>query len=128
MRNNLAMVNEHNGLPSNLYDLQLKSSDLVSDFHFRFNEVVRIAIFPGLYLGREKVAIKIVRAVSSNENSLRVKGVARGPQVLHSMNPPVVYGDLKASNIVIGAVGNPLIADFGLSWIVEDSPSVGLSE
>ncbi|KAJ7179314.1 kinase-like domain-containing protein [Mycena filopes] len=209
----------HSGLSSNLWDLQKKSNELLPDFHLKSGEVVRIGQFPisgtsamdiyeGMYLQREKVAIKVVRAVSSNESSLRrfkreceiwkdlwkidqgkhvlpfygfcqedgpfpyvfclffpaqythtiisymvspwmrngtalayvknnidkidyrklVKGVALGLQVLHSMNPPVVHGDLKASNIVIDHAGNPLIADFGLSRIVEDITGIPFSQ
>ncbi|KAJ7819223.1 TKL/TKL-ccin protein kinase [Mycena leptocephala] len=192
--NTRTAARRHNGLCSNLYDVQLKSKELLPNLNLCSGEVVRIGQFPisgtgamgiyeGIYLGREKVAIKIVPAVNSNENSLRrfnreceiwkelwkidqgkhilpyygfcqddgpfpymvspwqqngtaltyvkthdskidhvklVKGVAQGIQILHSMNPPAVHGDIKASSIVIDAFGNPLIADFGLSRIVED--------
>jgi hypothetical protein len=36
----------HNGLSSNLYELQLQSRELLPDFHLRSGEVTRIGQFP----------------------------------------------------------------------------------
>jgi len=73
----------NNGLQNNLYQLQLKSGELLPDFNLKRGEVRRIGNFPvsgssamdiweGVYLGGEKVAVKVIRAVHSDQKSLRV--------------------------------------------------------
>ncbi|KAJ7619883.1 kinase-like domain-containing protein [Mycena rosella] len=72
----------HSGLSTNLHHLQLENNELLPDFHLRFGEVERIGQFPvsgsafldiyeGLYLQKERVAVKVIRAANSNETSLR---------------------------------------------------------
>ncbi|KAE9396577.1 TKL/TKL-ccin protein kinase [Gymnopus androsaceus JB14] len=190
----------HNGLSANLYELQQHSKSLLPNLNLQSGEVIRIGNFPvsgtaamdiyeGLYLNREKVSIKIIRAVNSNEDSKRrfmrevkvwtdlwkidggrhvlpfygfcqtdgpfpymvspwqphgtalqyvkkydlgvdyrkmIKHIALGVQVLHDMK--VVHGDIKASNIVISPRFEPLLADFGLSQIVEDITGIPFTQ
>ncbi|EJD07032.1 kinase-like protein [Fomitiporia mediterranea MF3/22] len=50
-----------------------------------------------------------------------LKEVGAALFALHSANPPVVHGDIKAQNILIDSEGHALLADFGLSRICETS-------
>ncbi|KAM7272664.1 hypothetical protein ACFE04_027327 [Oxalis oulophora] len=46
--------------------------------------------------------------------------VARGIQYLHSLDVPVIHGDIKPSNVLLDACFTAKIADFGLSRLKED--------
>ncbi|KAI8927233.1 hypothetical protein BC831DRAFT_549308 [Entophlyctis helioformis] len=48
-------------------------------------------------------------------------GAARGMQHLHELPNPVIHGDLKANNILIGFDGEACITDFGLAFIKTSS-------
>ncbi|KAL5500981.1 hypothetical protein ACEPAH_9368 [Sanghuangporus vaninii] len=63
-----------------------------------------------------------------------IRRIAEGIRLLHSYEPPIVHGDIKGANILVDQKGNPLLADFGLSKIMENltgmpfTQSSGVSE
>ncbi|CAN1265120.1 Receptor-like serine/threonine-protein kinase At4g25390 [Linum perenne] len=42
--------------------------------------------------------------------------VARGLEYLHCLDPPVIHGDVKPSNVLLDQFFSAKIADFGLAW------------
>ncbi|KAF5345547.1 hypothetical protein D9758_012005 [Tetrapyrgos nigripes] len=67
-------------------------------------------------------ALSYVKENDANVNYRQlIRAIANGIRVLHClMKPSIVHGDIRAANILIDSQGNPLIADFGLSKVLED--------
>lgn len=182
------------GLSVNLYELQQKTGGLLPDCNLNSGEVKRTGEFPvrgnatmdiyeGIYLGKERVSMKAIRAMKGDDRTKHrfkregeiwakvwekdhgryivpfygfcqsegpfpymispwqengdaltyvkkndrkidylqfIKRIALGVQLLHSLSPPIVHGDIKPANIMINDEGNPRLSDFGLSQIIND--------
>jgi len=50
-----------------------------------------------------------------------VQRIAKGIQILHNQTPPIAHGHLKPSNIIVNDNGDPLLSDFGLSKLLENT-------
>ena len=46
---------------------------------------------------------------------LRIKEVCSGMNYLHSLDPPIIHGDLKIENVLLGEDHKAKICDFGYS-------------
>ncbi|KAL0306388.1 UNVERIFIED_CONTAM: putative serine/threonine-protein kinase PBL23 [Sesamum radiatum] len=65
--------------------------------------------------GEHRILVYEYMANGSLEDHL-LKGAARGLEYLHeTANPPVIYRDFKASNILLDGNFNPRLSDFGLA-------------
>ncbi|KAI6047337.1 kinase-like domain-containing protein [Pisolithus marmoratus] len=76
---------------------------------------------------RNGTANKYVIDHPSVDHRALIKGIGNGVNVLHNMVPAVVHGDIRCANIVIDENGNPLLADFGFSRIIQDFTGVAVS-
>ncbi|KAF8573573.1 kinase-like protein [Ramaria rubella] len=90
---------------------------------FLDNDANRPALI-SLYMEKGNV-MKYINDVhpSSLEKLELVHGIACGMEYLHSVHvfkPQIRHGDLKPSNIVVDAEGNPRICDFGVSKMTLD--------
>ncbi|KDQ18665.1 hypothetical protein BOTBODRAFT_103908, partial [Botryobasidium botryosum FD-172 SS1] len=64
--------------------------------------------------------------VRKNPNVDRVRllvQIAQGLEYMHTQNPPIIHGDLKANNILVSEDGSACISDFGLSRVFEGTGS-----
>ena len=53
--------------------------------------------------------------LESERRLLMILDISQGVRFLHSFNPQVIHGDLKAQNILVDSKFRAKVADFGLS-------------
>lgn len=76
----------HKGLSTNLYRYQSQCKELLPDLHLQSGEVKKIGknpvrksssgmldIYEGLYLGSERVDIKVIHSMNFDERNIRVR-------------------------------------------------------
>lgn len=57
-----------------------------------------------------------------------IRRIAEGLALLHNRERPIIHGDIKAANILINDEGQPVLADFGLSKIMEELTGVPFTQ
>ncbi|XP_056860640.1 probable serine/threonine-protein kinase PBL6 isoform X3 [Raphanus sativus] len=68
--------------------------------------------------GVQRLLVYEYMPLGSLEDHLHAAGAARGLEYLHdTMKPPVIYRDLKCSNILLGEDYHPKLSDFGLAKV-----------
>lgn len=55
-------------------------------------------------------------------------GVAQGLEYLHEKaNPPIIYRDLKTSNILLDETNNPKLSEYGLAKLLQSGNKLNVS-
>lgn len=55
-------------------------------------------------------------------------GIAQGLEFLHEKaNPPIIYRDLKASNVLLDEMNNPKLAEYGLAKLLQGGSNPNVS-
>jgi len=73
-------------------------------------------------------ALTYVRKHPNCDRKRLIRRIAEGIHLLHTYNPPIVHGDIKGANVLIDYDFKPLLADFGLSKIMENITQVPFSQ
>jgi len=67
--------------------------------------------------------LQYIRRVPNVPREPLCEDVANGLRYLHEQNPPIIHGDLKGANVVVGMDGRAALCDFGLSVILDGGPT-----
>jgi len=79
----------------------------------------RIAYMVMEYLPGPSLGDRLVRETIPVDKAIDwIEQIADGLTYAHAQN--VVHRDLKPSNVLFSAAGQPVIVDFGLSWLMEE--------
>ncbi|KAL2920386.1 U1 snRNP protein [Polyrhizophydium stewartii] len=91
----------------------------------RLRVVCLNADHPFIVMERKKQDLaKYLKATPETNIIARIKmmlGIARGMQYLHELEKPIIHGDLKEANVLIGDDGSVCITDFGLAFVKANS-------
>eukprot|EP00029_Vermamoeba_vermiformis_P001486 TRINITY_DN1165_c0_g1_i1.p2 TRINITY_DN1165_c0_g1~~TRINITY_DN1165_c0_g1_i1.p2 ORF type:complete len:303 (+),score=61.02 TRINITY_DN1165_c0_g1_i1:1883-2791(+) len=67
--------------------------------------------------GLDKIIFDLTKPLTVHQQLILIAGIARG--ILHLHNNNVVHRDLAARNVLLSSSGEPKVADFGFSRVVE---------
>ncbi|KAJ7896897.1 kinase-like domain-containing protein [Mycena leptocephala] len=73
-------------------------------------------------------ALNYVKRHSGFDYIRLIEGIVSGMEVLHTMTPPIIHGNIRGESIQIDAVGNPQLTGFDLARVVEDLNGVLFSQ
>ncbi|KAG9001709.1 hypothetical protein FRB94_004588 [Tulasnella sp. JGI-2019a] len=104
--------------------LKLKHPNILSLIGFHLSEALDLALIvcPLQPRGNIKDYLRQVKPSVPERFQLALDTLS-AIQYLHNLDPPVVHGDIKALNVLMGDERQPLICDFGLALAADEVPT-----
>ncbi|KDQ51325.1 hypothetical protein JAAARDRAFT_163654 [Jaapia argillacea MUCL 33604] len=113
---NKERMNEHARRERLVYERHLNHKNIVA-----FLGVATIGSAPAIVM-EWYINGDIVDYIRRNPDVLRlplITDIIEGLTYLHELTPPIVHGDLKARNVLVGEDGRAVLSDFGLARILD---------
>ncbi|KAF8311895.1 kinase-like protein [Clavulina sp. PMI_390] len=85
--------------------------------HHETGDSLPLTVVPYINGGSLQRLLNSGKLLDKNEFWSILLGISKGIEYLHSLEPPVIHGDLHPGNVLLNEDGDPCICDFGLSRI-----------
>ncbi|KAG8906836.1 hypothetical protein FRB99_006011 [Tulasnella sp. 403] len=107
---------------------KLRHPNILEFKGFYIDESAEIAYFICPWMANGNVSEYLAGRPRNDAERLElVRDTAEGVKYLHTLDPPVCHGDIKAVNVLVNNQGRAVLCDFGLTKAIDEEHHSGLT-